>query len=97
MRLLDSATCVLVFLPASAESLGVWVCEHGALLKCAGCRIQANWHGWMKGAAQGAVLQPALRQCHLQEQQLREAHLDEDINWDKLTAAVMQQMEQQHM
>ncbi len=41
--------------------------------------------------------QPLTRYSHLQEQQLREAHLSEEINWDKLTATVMQQMEHQHM
>ena len=40
---------------------------------------------------------PDSNPCHSQEQQLREAHLSDDINWDKLTATVMQQMEHQQM
>lgn len=37
------------------------------------------------------------RAYSVQEQQLREAHLDEGIHWDKLTATIMQQMEHQRM
>ena len=33
----------------------------------------------------------------LQEKQLQEAHLDADIDWDKLATAVTQQMEHQSL
>ena len=62
-----------------------------------------RWQNWVPQAIW--ILDTRLSVCakpdsdfrYVQEQQLREAHLSDDINWDKLTATVMQQMEHQHM
>lgn len=51
-----------------------------------------------------ASLTPRLQACcdadpnffsNVQEEQLREAHLDADVNWDKFASRVMEQMEHQ--
>ncbi|CAL5229549.1 g12898 [Coccomyxa viridis] len=51
----------------------------------------------LPGSNGDAWAEDATAQYTALEQQLREAHLSEEINWDKLTATVMQQMEHQHM